>query len=265
LNIIYSIDCYVICVNMCEYIYLVQEREFVKSNEDIYKIGKSKQENLKRFNSYPNGSKLLVQCICTNCNKIERKLIQLFREKYELQKDIGNEYFKGNYIEMIKDIHENIFNFVDDTEEVFENDFEKVFIREVIKNEIIGKKEKVVKNNFIKDKVVKKEDINIVVYNCDYCDYTSNKKANVILHTDIKHYNMTKDNEKIDDNIIDDLGLYKCDKCDKSFSRKFNLNRHQKSCKGIVNPFQCQKCNKVFSTPSSKCRHYKTCKNKRTL
>ena len=121
------------------------------------------------------------------------------------------------------------------------------------------------KSDILNGKRCKKEDINIVVYNCDYCDYISNKKAKVILHTDIKHYNMTKDNEKIDDNIIDDLGLYKCDKCNKSFSTKGNLIRHQKSCKGIVNPFQCQKCNKVFSTTSNKCRHYKTCKNKRTL
>jgi hypothetical protein len=254
---------------MCEYIYLVQEREFVKSNEDIYKIGKSKQENLKRFNSYPNGSKLLIQCICTNCNKIERKLIKLFREKYEIQRDIGNEYFKGNYIEMIKDIHENIFNFVDDTEEIFEDDFEKVVIREVIKNEIIGKKEKVVKKkiikkNIIKETIVKKEDINIVVYNCDYCDYTSNKKANVILHTDIKHRYMKEDEDDIKKNE-DDNDLYKCDKCDKAFSTKFNLTRHKTTCKGIVNPFQCQKCNKVFSTTSNKCRHARNCKNKRTL
>lgn len=206
----------------------------------------------------------LVQCICTNCNKIERKLIQLFREKYELQKDIGNEYFKGNYIEMIKDIHENIFNFVDDTEEVYDNDVvEKVVLRKVIKNEIIVKK-KVIKDKVVKENVVKKEDINIVFYNCNYCDYISNKKANVILHTDIKHRYMKEDNDDIKENE-DDNDLYKCKECNKSFSTKSNLTRHQTICKGIINPFQCQKCNKVFSCTSSKCRHYKTCKNKRTL
>lgn len=36
---------------MCstQYIYLLQEREFIKTNENIYKIGKTKQENCKRF------------------------------------------------------------------------------------------------------------------------------------------------------------------------------------------------------------------------
>ena len=97
-----------------EYIYLIQEREFIKTKENIYKIGKTKQENLKRFNSYPNGSNLLIQIICCNCNKIEKELIKLFREKYELQIDIGNEYFKGDYIEMIKDINNTIFNYKED-------------------------------------------------------------------------------------------------------------------------------------------------------
>ena len=96
---------------MCEYIYLIQEREFIKTKENIYKIGKTKQENLKRFNSYPNGSNLLLYSICSNCNNIERVIIKLFREKYVLQRDIGNEYFKGNHYEMMKDINDTIFNY----------------------------------------------------------------------------------------------------------------------------------------------------------
>ena len=96
---------------MCEYIYLIQEREFIKTKENIYKIGKTKQENLKRFNSYPNGSNLLLYSICSNCSNIERVIIKLFREKYVLQRDIGNEYFKGNHYEMMKDINDTIFNY----------------------------------------------------------------------------------------------------------------------------------------------------------
>ena len=37
-----------------EYIYLLQEREFIKTNEPIYKIGKTKQECLKRIINYSN-------------------------------------------------------------------------------------------------------------------------------------------------------------------------------------------------------------------
>ena len=90
------------------YIYLLQEREFLKTNENIYKIGKTKQENLKRLCNYPNGTQLIFQIICNNCDIIEKQLINTFREKYLLQKDIGNEYFKGNYKDMIDDIYNHI-------------------------------------------------------------------------------------------------------------------------------------------------------------
>ena len=101
-----------------EYIYLLQEREFIKTNEPIYKIGKSKQENLKRICNYPNGTKLIFQTICNNCDILEKKLIAIFKTKYELQKEIGLEYFKGNYKEMIKDIYKLIFDNDENDKEV---------------------------------------------------------------------------------------------------------------------------------------------------
>tara|TARA_B100001540_G_scaffold308214_1_gene322564 strand:- start:11088 stop:12332 length:1245 start_codon:yes stop_codon:yes gene_type:complete len=95
---------------MTEYIYLLQEREFIKTKENIYKIGRTKQENLKRICNYDKGSILICQFICNDCNKLEKELKTLFREKYELRKDIGNEYFKGNYIDMRDDIYNYIKN-----------------------------------------------------------------------------------------------------------------------------------------------------------
>ena len=85
---------------MAQYIYLLHEREFIKTNENIYKIGKTKQENLKRICNYPNGTKLLLQIICNDCDNLEKLIINIFKEKFILQKEIGNEYFKGSYIEI---------------------------------------------------------------------------------------------------------------------------------------------------------------------
>jgi hypothetical protein len=86
------------------------------------------------------------------------------------------------------------------------------------------------------------------MYKCDQCDYTSDKIKNVKLHRNIKHSNeKTKDEDK-------------CIKCSKVFTTISNLRRHEKTCKGNINPLECQKCNKVFSCSSSKCRHNKTCK-----
>ena len=61
-----------------QYIYLLQEREFIKTKETIYKIGKTKQVNNNRIAQYPKGSVLLFQIICSNCDKIECKIIKIF-------------------------------------------------------------------------------------------------------------------------------------------------------------------------------------------
>jgi hypothetical protein len=92
-----------------QYIYLLQEREFVISKTPIYKLGKSKQENVSRFRQYPKGSNLLFQITCNDCDLTENILKKLFAEKYIKRPEIGSEYFEGDSKQMIKDI----FNIID--------------------------------------------------------------------------------------------------------------------------------------------------------
>ena len=87
-----------------QYVYLLQEREFTKTHEDIFKIGKSTQSNIKRLMQYPKGSILLVQIICLDCTKCEKMIMKKFKEKYIQRLDIGNEYFEGEYKNMKPDI-----------------------------------------------------------------------------------------------------------------------------------------------------------------
>jgi hypothetical protein len=87
--------------NTNNYIYLLQEREFVKNNEHIYKIGKTKQEHFKRYANYPKGSHILLHITCNNCDIIEKNILSLFKQKFIHKKDIGNEYFEGNFNSMI--------------------------------------------------------------------------------------------------------------------------------------------------------------------
>lgn len=93
------------------YIYLLREREFIKTDENIYKIGKTTAPNLTRLSQYPNGSVLMFQMYCTNCHKIEKLLIHKFRAKYIHKSDIGHEYFQGNPNDMIADIYQEIREF----------------------------------------------------------------------------------------------------------------------------------------------------------
>jgi hypothetical protein len=83
------------------YIYLLQEREFIKTKENVYKVGRSCKPNLERFNNYPKGSILLFQIICKDCITVENQIIKLFKEEFTIKKDIGNEYFEGDYKKMI--------------------------------------------------------------------------------------------------------------------------------------------------------------------
>lgn len=88
------------------YIYLIHEREFHNANKPIFKIGKTRQKHNERFKQYPNGSKLLIQITVDDCDKAERDLIKLFKEKYKWCKFYGNEYFEGDSIDMLNDIRE---------------------------------------------------------------------------------------------------------------------------------------------------------------
>ena len=67
---------------MIGYIYLLQERAFIKTKENIYKLGKTKQENLKRIQNYPNGTKLNIQLECENCDINEKNLIVIIIKQF---------------------------------------------------------------------------------------------------------------------------------------------------------------------------------------
>ena len=88
------------------YIYLIHTREFINSIKKIYKVGKTTQEPTKRIKQYPKGSKILLITNCIDCHKDEKEILKLFKRKYIQRKDIGNEYFEGDYNEMITDINQ---------------------------------------------------------------------------------------------------------------------------------------------------------------
>ena len=98
-------------MNMTEYIYLLQEREFIKTKENIYKLGKTKQDNLKRIQNYSNGTKLIIQLECENCDITEKVLIKIFKKNFIQRTDFGYEWFEGNKYEMCNIIYNYIVNF----------------------------------------------------------------------------------------------------------------------------------------------------------
>ena len=70
-----------------QYIYLVQERESIRCNDGVYKIGKTTQEPNKRMKGYPKNSKLYLTVIVDDATTSERDLLMLFRQKFVLRSD----------------------------------------------------------------------------------------------------------------------------------------------------------------------------------
>ena len=100
-----------------EHIYLIQEREFIKTEEPIYKLGKT-HDIFQRKSGYPKGS---ILKFCIEIDKkysMEKFAINQFNSLFEKQKEIGNEYYKGNLHEMIKELHQIYNNFIKQENEV---------------------------------------------------------------------------------------------------------------------------------------------------
>jgi len=223
---------------MCDtqYIYLLQEREFVNSNKNVYKIGKTTQTNTKRFSQYPKGSILLLQIICINCNNCEKQIIQLFTQKYKLRKDIGNEYFEGNHHGMIADFfeivvleqqHVGVENVVVIGEDAFVAiDIEKDSVVE----ELVVKDPNILENELIVDNYRfdhKNNPINCKYYSCEKCKYKTYLKQNYN-----KHLLSERHKEK---QISTETGFeHKCINCNKIILSKTSLWRHIKNCKFII-------------------------------
>jgi len=82
-------------------IYIIHEREFIKTGENIYKIGRS--TNFKnRWGDYPKGSTLKYFSICDDSVKHEKILLKMYDKVFKQRTDIGSEYFEGNVLEMVK-------------------------------------------------------------------------------------------------------------------------------------------------------------------
>lgn len=86
------------------YIYLLQEREFTKTKEDIFKIGRTSEDIFSGMDRYPKSSKVIFFSPSTNCKKDEKELIKIFSDKFRKATEFGKEYFEGECFLMIEEI-----------------------------------------------------------------------------------------------------------------------------------------------------------------
>jgi hypothetical protein len=87
------------------YIYIIKEREFIRLNEDVYKVGITKEPN---FTNYPKGSEISFYSIIDEGKMPE--IITTFKTLFEHTEEYGEEYFKGDVNVMIKTVISMIYN-----------------------------------------------------------------------------------------------------------------------------------------------------------
>ena len=254
------------------YIYLLQEREFIKTKENIYKVGMTKKENLQRFNQYPKSSLLLFQMICNNCKNSEKQIIKLFKEKFKHRRDIGNEYFEGEYKSMteliyltIKDeinIHEESILDEEDTKSNDEDTKDKV---ENTKDKVEDTKDKVedTKNNE-KDTKNNEKDEALCYDICGIATFRTNQAFQRYVHSN-KH-KLRQENTREDLNNQCNK-RHPCTTCDMYFKTKKCLQQHLKcrrhnvrmNRETTIRTFSCEGCGNKYSHRQTLHAHKSLC------
>ena len=92
-------------------IYLIQLANFVTSNQNVYKIGRTDQSNMNnRLRNYDRGYELYIAMNVDDTLKVERKILNVFNSKFK-RYDSGDyknskEYFIGDIDKMTDIIYD---------------------------------------------------------------------------------------------------------------------------------------------------------------
>lgn len=268
---------------MFGHIYLLQTRESIKNHENIYKIGRTSQDGLKRFQSYPKGSELILHMQCCDPVTTERHLISLFEQHFTKVELYGNEYFQGNLSEMttlfcnqlhyactyphsIEKYKKEILSYKLQLEEANKD---SRFLSELVdkyKHDL--KSTQVQLDNLHKEYEllkIKNDELNFIVNSCEISSSDSDSKENssqyaqqndvVMIDSDEStDEDSSVDNEKQKKVVADNKNDLVFSKCDKVFSRKDNLIRHESKCDGY-DKLQCKICLATFASRHGKWKH----------
>jgi hypothetical protein len=104
------------------WLYMIQKGDHRKHNEEIYKIGRTNNFNI-RINEYPAYSQIICATPVDNDRKCEREYIKEFKNEFEFRNDISNEYFEENERDMISVFNDYISEHLPKREEEDDMDY----------------------------------------------------------------------------------------------------------------------------------------------
>ena len=231
--------------DMTNYIYLLHEREFIKTKENVYKVGMTQKENFTRFNQYPKGSVLLIQLICNNCKLMETRIIKTFKECFKQKKEYGNEYFEGNYIAMMDIIYCTIKNEMGD---VITDNNEIETTDEILETT----------NELETTDEIETDMLNLV--ECKIYNIECAKQPNYTNHLNDTKISMFNAKKKTN-------GYFTCESCNFKCLKKGDYTRHLITTKHTNKPviipksFTCE-CGKNYKERTGLWKHRKICSKK---
>jgi hypothetical protein len=156
-----------------EYVYIIYTREFIRSKENVYKIGKTTTTPINRFNQYARGSLLIFTHPVNNCTFIEKIIIKNFDLKFKKMLDYGNEYYEGDLNLMVNEI----INIIREHNNYDSNNYDD------INNNDINNLFSTLDQNYI---VFENHIISVIIDNNDNIWFNANDVAKSLEYKDIK-------------------------------------------------------------------------------
>lgn len=244
-----------------EGLYLLRKYEFVVTKQEIYKFGRS-NNILKRIEDYPNGSIVYLLISCKDSTLHEKKILEIFRKKYENKLYHGSETFLGS----LDSMKETIINYVS---ELMMNEGYKIVNQKILVERINEET-----NNYIPKRmqeIYNAEIINIPGINICHDDQNDNilnikdKEIINIVNMDTKTNNTVMIDANIaNSNIItnNDVNSINCI-CGIKATNQKEYTEHKIKCITITDKNRdrvCKYCKKILSNVFSCDRHMLTCK-----
>ena len=247
------------------YIYLLKLRESIENNETIYKLGRTQQDSIGRFTDYPKNSKLILHIECVDSVCLEKQLLKIFSKlfvKCDRCHLYGNEYFSGDYHQMMQTILSHL-NFACSLEE-------SKHVRTKINNmkkelQILTDENTRLRNNVSlqeandKIKLLEKQ-LYEMKLQAEYAkeertDLYIDKLQDEVIKMKVENQESLCDEvEKEKEDETQDVVKNQCSKCKKVFVKKSYLRIHEAKCNGL-HPLQCEICHKYFTSSSGKSHH----------
>ena len=212
-----------------EAVYIMHIREFINSNQDIYKIGRTSQERTKRADSYPKGSYLLYHTRVKDSCDIENQIMACFKETFIHRREFGSEYFEGDYEEMRDAIYDIVK--IDERkrkEKVVEIDDADAEVADVDADAVEVEVDEVeVELSVDKAIVLEPHYFNKMnATTCKTCLKKFTTPVNLKIHINRKTPCLTPELAALIPTKKKKIYKFKCERCDRLFETRQNLRTH---------------------------------------